>query len=212
MPRYRCLFTQASIPNCLGRSTHTISPIFNKSSSRLSKKTGAFANSIAINNERTRKRMKRFACWAALLSAVTLLGCAGAEGDSDRPATFPASGVITLDGSPVEGAQVAFNPEDPKGQGAFGRTDAEGRYELTTFETSDGAVPGKYIVTVTKYDVPPPMAEASEEEYIPPEAGGARPKAPKNELPNQYSQMHTSDLRAAVAADGENQFDFALTK
>lgn len=156
--------------------------------------------------------MKRFVCCASLLTTAFLLGCTGAEGDSSRPATFPVSGVITLGGSPVEGAQVAFNPEDPTGQGAFGRTDAEGRYQLTTFEAGDGAVPGKYIVMVTKYDVPPPEAEASEEEYVPPEAGGARPKAPKNELPTKYSQMHTSDLRAVVSAEGEKTFDFALTK
>lgn len=156
--------------------------------------------------------MMRYAYGAGLLTTAFLFGCAGADGDSDRPATAPVSGVVTLDGTPVEGAQVALNPEDPTGQGAFGRTDAEGRYELTTFETADGAVPGNYIVTVTKYDVPPPQPEASGEDYVPPEAGGARPKAPKNELPTQYSQMHTSELRAVVSAEGENKFDFALTK
>ena len=32
---------------------------------------------------------------------------------------------------------------------AYGRTDAEGRFTLTTFDHSDGAVPGEYKVAIT---------------------------------------------------------------
>ena len=156
--------------------------------------------------------MNRLAGTVLLLASVAFAGCGDTGGDPNRPKTVRVTGVVTLDGIPVEGAQDAFNPEAADGQGAFGRTDAEGRYELTTFEAGDGAVAGAYIVTITKYESAPPAAEASEDEYVPPEAGQAKPKAPKNDLPSKYSQMHTSDLRAGVSEQGENKFDFALTK
>lgn len=148
----------------------------------------------------------------ALLVTIATLGCGGGASDLDRVPTHPVTGVVTLNGTPVEGAQVTFNPEARDGRGAFGLTDAEGRYELATFEAGDGAVAGKYIVTMAKYDTPPaPEGEVSEEEYVPPEAGGGAAEAPpKNLLPDQYRQMHTSNLRAEVK-EGDNTFDFALS-
>lgn len=156
--------------------------------------------------------MNRLACCACLFSLALLTGCTGSEEVSDRPKTHPVTGTVLLDGAPVEGAQVAFNPEGVDAEGAFGRTDAEGRYELTTFDSGDGAVAGNYVVTIMKFDAPPSTEAASEEEYVPPEVSGARPSAPKNLLPAQYSDRAKSGLTATVAAEGENTFDFNLTK
>ncbi len=156
--------------------------------------------------------MRQFGMLFAL-PACMLLGCASGEDVSGRPATEVAGGIVTLDGSPVVDATVTFNPEANDGHSAFARTDAEGQFQLMTFEPEDGAVAGEYIVTITKYASTPVEAEATEENYVPPGAPGYKePEPPKNDLPAKYSAMHTSDLRAVVEAGEKNEFDFKLVK
>ncbi len=70
-----------------------------------------------------------------------------------NPETFPVSGTVTLDSKPVAGAAVVFTPAN--GQKATGTTDGAGRFELSTFELGDGAVPGEHGVTVVKTTVDP---------------------------------------------------------
>jgi hypothetical protein len=58
-------------------------------------------------------------------------------------------GSVTLDGKTLVGALVTFVPKDPSaGRPAYGRTDANGQFQLSTFRTDDGALPGDYKVTV----------------------------------------------------------------
>ena len=77
--------------------------------------------------------------------ASVLAGCGGG---STRLETVAAEGVVMLDGEPLADADVALSPE--KGPTATGRTDAEGRFKLTTYLPGDGAVVGDHIVTVNK--------------------------------------------------------------
>jgi hypothetical protein len=58
------------------------------------------------------------------------------------------SGVVTLDGKPVEGAAIVFTPTG-EGLPASGTTDAQGRYELMSLDKK-GATEGTHQVTVTK--------------------------------------------------------------
>jgi hypothetical protein len=44
---------------------------------------------------------------------------------------------------------VTFNPVDSSGRMAFGMTDPEGRFRLTTFKHNDGALAGRYKITVS---------------------------------------------------------------
>ena len=160
--------------------------------------------------------MRRPSRLNSLILATAVLaaaGCGGADGEADRPPRLPVTGTVTYNGAPLADAQITFNPETAGGTAAFARTDAEGHYELTSFETGDGAVAGNYIVTIEKYDTPPILtAEVSEDEYVPPEASNAPPPAPpKNLAPDKYRQMHTSDLRAVVSDGGDNTFNFTLT-
>ena len=98
--------------------------------------------------------------WLALCGGLRLglAGCGEDPGVTDRPATVPVSGVVTLGGNPVEGATVTFHAGVPapgqtaQGNSAVGQTDAEGRFQLKTFEANDGAVPGEYVVTISKYE------------------------------------------------------------
>jgi hypothetical protein len=75
---------------------------------------------------------------------------AGAGCGSSGPRTVKINGTVTLDGKPLEGALVTFIPEAKDGHLATGRTDTGGHFQLTTFNTDDGALAGQYKVTVAK--------------------------------------------------------------
>lgn len=142
-----------------------------------------------------------------ILSCAFLVGCPGANSTSNAGATV--SGTVMLDGSPVEGATVTFRPESPDGSGAFGMTDAEGKYVLNTSSAVLGVVPGTYKVSVTKMEAAASDAPAEDD----PSYGGA-PKqqaAPKHLLPEKYSRIESSGLTADVKP-GENTVPLELKK
>ena len=86
--------------------------------------------------------------FAVCLLAITLaLGCS--RGDPQQPKTVKAGGKVTLDGQPVEGANVTLAAEG-QGRAAFGKTDAQGRFKLATTSTIDGVMPGTYPASITK--------------------------------------------------------------
>lgn len=89
----------------------------------------------------------------ALVAAFTALGLALPGCGPKHPETFPVTGTVTLDGQPVAGAAVVFIPE--QGEMATATTDTAGRFELSTFERADGALPGRHRVTVVKTTVEP---------------------------------------------------------
>ena len=87
-----------------------------------------------------------------LLLPALLLTAAGCGGQG-RP--VKVEGVVTLDGHPLPGATVTFAPDPPEsGRAASGRTDADGSFRLTTFQSDDGALPGEYKVIVVAGEVP----------------------------------------------------------
>jgi hypothetical protein len=87
-----------------------------------------------------------------LAAAVSLAGCGGET--VKLPDTVPFSGKVTLDGKPLSGAAVQFAPArmTKDGHAASGRTNDEGKYELTTMignHSKPGVVPGSYQVVVS---------------------------------------------------------------
>ncbi len=79
---------------------------------------------------------------------VLLVACAGCTGDTG-PRTVNASGVVTLDGSPVPKAQVIFI-KDGEGNPASAMTDEQGKFSLSYNGEKNGAMPGNYKVQVSK--------------------------------------------------------------
>ncbi len=122
---------------------------------------------------------------------LVLAGC------SDSLPLAPTVGTITYKQQPVAEADVAFIPEN--GRPAYGRTDAQGRFELTTLAPADGAMLGAHIVTVTKSV----------------QKGAASDSNPyvqyESLLPVRYSRPQESPLKAEVVAGEANDFSFALT-
>lgn len=151
--------------------------------------------------------------WAiALLSALFFVGCTPG---SSNPKTYPVTGTVTKGGKPVSGAQIVFVSVEQGGQSAFATTDAEGKYQLMTFEPNDGALPGTYVIKVSKYEggVVPTSTETRnltpEEEaklYNPDEKA---PPPPKNALPEKYASEVTSGLKHTVSSS-PSTFDIEI--
>src|SRR5690606_8422758 len=72
---------------------------------------------------------------------------------ANRPKTAQVSGVVTYKGDPVEGANVSLTPKSGSGQGGFALSDKDGKFQVTTFDQNDGAVPGEYSVMISKKTV-----------------------------------------------------------
>lgn len=141
-------------------------------------------------------------CCGIVAVAIAIVGCSGRP--ANRPATYPVSGIVQFSGSPVAGATVGFQSKQPQGRSASGITDAQGRYELTTFSRGDGAPPGDYGVIVLKYKE---TAAASGGEYRP--VQGPEPP-PEHELPPKYAAAATSGLEATVGTTAL-EFNIDLT-
>ncbi|MGQ9606295.1 MAG: hypothetical protein ACUVTW_08845 [Thermogutta sp.] len=151
---------------------------------------------------------------SGLAVAAIVLGGACNRG-SNKPKTYPVTGTVTLNGKPVPGATVNFTPKEqaPPGQSgpqaASAVTDEQGKYQIGTFAKGDGALPGEYLVSVTKYEGGGPTGGGgSEEEYRPPRPGEESP-VPKNVLPQQYANPNTSGLSVKVEAKA-NTYDITL--
>ncbi|NCY17536.1 MAG: carboxypeptidase regulatory-like domain-containing protein [Actinobacteria bacterium] len=144
----------------------------------------------------------RFFTLGVVVSMGLAVGCGKAP--DTRPKRVPFSGKVTLDGTPVEGATVVLAPESGTGPAASGMTNAEGVCAFTTFESRDGAVPGKYLVTVAKTEFPEGRAlTADDPSYDPSTAVAAVVKGSKELLPAKYKTAKTSGLMVEVK-NGEN--------
>ena len=78
------------------------------------------------------------------LAGVGLLfTSAGCSGDPNMPKLGKVHGTVTYKGKPVDSGTVTFNPIPGKGgetgQNATGEIESDGSYEMTTFNTGNGA-------------------------------------------------------------------------
>ena len=145
---------------------------------------------------------------------IALVGCGGAE----RPDTVPVSGTVLYNGEPVAGATVSFRASGAP-RAAWGVTDAQGRFERSTFGTGDGAVVGEHVVTVIKVD-PASTADQPQDSMaalndpaalVDMQRQAAGQSGPKSLLPKRYASPASSPLKETVTRDGPNSFTFALT-
>jgi hypothetical protein len=91
---------------------------------------------------------------------------------SNLPQTIRVSGQVTFDGQPPPAAgSVLFLPiESAAGfpsrpaSGAFG---TDGQFQAQTFEPGDGLMPGKYLISVECWDMPPSMQGNPGKSHVP---------------------------------------------
>jgi hypothetical protein len=115
---------------------------------------------------------------------VSTLGC-----NSGTP-MGQVQGKVTVDGKPVKGLEVNFQPKDPAiGTTATGYTQADGSYKLHYPGDKEGAPVGDYTVSIAG-------GETDDETGI------------KVTIPAKYNSQ--TELNRTVVA-GENKIDFELT-
>ena len=150
----------------------------------------------------------RAACLASTAIIVVALGCDDGTGLGKR---YSVSGMVLYKSQPVEKGTISFTPTTPDGRAATG-TIENGKYSLTTLAPGDGALPGKYKVTVIAKEV-----DTTEMEKI--SKGGQFHhdatffKAMKNAkklVPAKYGLADTSGLEREVKTSS-NTLDFELT-
>ena len=132
--------------------------------------------------------MKSVYLFGVVTMCLLLSACGGAP---DNVATV--TGKVTLDGQPLANALVTFTPKT--GAVSFGRTNAEGVYELQYSREHKGAEIGQHTVSVSTY------AEADPDGDPPVEGSPER-------VPVQFNQQ--SELIKDVAS-GANTHDLTLT-
>ncbi|MEX2174225.1 MAG: carboxypeptidase-like regulatory domain-containing protein [Pirellulaceae bacterium] len=154
-------------------------------------------------------------CGVLVMALGLVLGC----GEGTGVSTVAVTGTVTHKGAPLAGAVVSFVPVGgvtEEKRSAVGVTDAAGKYSLTTQAKDDGAVPGEYQVSITRYEGPPPVAgggeEAGPDGEMPASYGGEAPETPpaQNLLPAKYASPDTSGLTATVAGGEPAPHDFDL--
>jgi len=156
------------------------------------------------------------------LAGVSLLilvsaGCGGSSlGDP-----VPVSGRVLFKGDPVVGAKVSFlNTKEEGGRSASGTTDSSGSFSLTTFKSGDGAIPGEYAITISKFETTGgggPMDAADPDSLgsdygamMSAAASGESAKLGKELLPEKYAKASESGLTRSIVRGDRNEFEFEL--
>lgn len=137
------------------------------------------------------------------------IGCGGTD-DGNRPARVKTSGTVTHNGELVEGATVLFSPAEGQGHAATGLTDADGRFQLTTFQAEDGAVPGSYKVCVSKFDMSTANPDLEDDLALEMQPDSDQIVGPTPLLPEEYSEIDSTPLTEEVTSGTPNEFEFKL--
>jgi len=87
---------------------------------------------------------RRIVNLCGLLAIISLAGCSGGDG------VVPVAGIVTLDGTPLIEATVAFDPvRGGSGTVYVATTDTSGEYALKDLDGSAGAPPGSYRISIS---------------------------------------------------------------
>lgn len=125
------------------------------------------------------------------LLCLTLTGC----GSGRTTAGSTASGVVTIEGVPLDSGTIAFSPVG-RGSSAFGRINSDGTYSVETDAQTIGLAPGDYQVAI--YYEPTETEDTQGNVIV-----GANPVAKK------YGDFDRSGL-TVTATEGDNTWDFDL--
>ena len=134
-----------------------------------------------------------------------VLGCS----DDGLGKRYQETGKVTYNGAAVESGSISFVPEAPDGHGAAGQI-KDGTYTLTTLGENDGALPGKYRVTVDTRQIDQAKAKEAAKAYaekkgfkgemtvVPQDVQAKVLSQTKSNIPGKYQIPETTDLRATI--------------
>lgn len=134
--------------------------------------------------------------YSTLIAASVPIAITGCGSHSDgRPKPVPVSGLVLVDDKPSQGTRVVFAPDGHQ-YAAAGITGPDGRFKLQTFQANDGAVPGKYKIIASNFEViENPNGSVTENHF----------------LPSMYLDPEQSGLSAVVLDEGPNNVTLELT-
>jgi hypothetical protein len=149
--------------------------------------------------------------WLVGLLAFSALGC-GSRG----PRYVRVSGVVTLNGSPYQGAVVNFQPTGTRdnpypGRGSYGHTDEKGRFTLVVDDKIKGAVVGKHRVRIS-------TARRSTAPGFDPALGTpdgdprGRPKPEVDPIPPEWNTNSTVEFEVPPRGTDRANFDIVTQK
>jgi hypothetical protein len=152
-------------------------------------------------------RLTFLSLMAVPMFAFLLAGCSGAG-------VKKVTGMVTLDGKALEGADVRFVPkEDPKLGEFGGRTGADGKFSITVGGPGMMAHPGQYVAVITKGQAvgapkitKPPKSEEELKEAMKATAPGSSAGA----LPERYGNPKTSPFPVEIMAGTTELAPFEL--
>lgn len=152
---------------------------------------------------------KFFVLSLSLALVLPVLGCGGGTDKfkAQRPKTAPASGVVTFNGNPLEGAIIVFAPQQGGTTAASCTSDSRGHFEAKAFPPDAGMVPGSYKVTVTKNAPEPegPATPASHDQPVKPNNA-----KPTSLVPAKYSNPAQTPLTITIPDSGASDLKLEL--
>jgi len=140
-----------------------------------------------------------------LLMLPLFLGC----GNARLPGLVPASGIVTLNGEPIEGVTIVFAPLSPSGDArtATALSGAGGKFIVSTLDHNDGIMPGDYRVSVSKKTGVGGVDTAiSGDERVAVQDS----RQTIDYLPAKYSSGNTSDSSVSIPASGNRNIELTL--
>lgn len=127
-----------------------------------------------------------------LLMVSVLLGCQQST-VPNIPSVYPTKGRIQLDGKPLNYGRVVLHPLLPEAYRAEGLIASDGSFTVASFRDKEGAVPGKYILTID------PSKKSKDYKGVPPT------------IPPKYQSEETSDLEVTVESTDTDLGTIKLT-
>jgi hypothetical protein len=138
-------------------------------------------------------RLNLSLCLLTLLSGLALFG-----GCNDKSGRQGITGTVTLDGKPLEKAQISFRPQAGTASPSAGGNILNGKF---TIAPERGLLPGKFRVEIT--------ASHHTGKTAPAPITGKMIPIEEQYLPAKYNEQ--SHLEATVQSGGPNRFDFPVT-
>ena len=138
--------------------------------------------------------------WRIFVGILLAVITASTGGCANKSGTIPVSGKVTLDGKELETGAVTFSPIT-SGEPAIGQIQADGTFHLRTKVDGDGALAGRYRVSVAAFK----KTSAS-----PTSPGMPTSTLGESIIPVRYNNSSTSGIQLEVTTSGANNFPIEL--
>ncbi|MDR0337840.1 MAG: hypothetical protein LBI18_12200 [Planctomycetaceae bacterium] len=148
--------------------------------------------------------MKKYYLITILLISLLFFGCSTKTYTGSK--THFVDGTIMLDGVPLEGANIRFQPKDNIGETAIGKSVTAGNFKLSSVQglPEQGAMAGTYIVIVSKTET-----SLLSKPNIDPVSGDPITQIAKELLPAIYQDPINTPLKVTIK-EGENKIQLDL--